>query len=129
MVRRMLSVVCRRWAGSVYAGFVPVDPDVPAVPEGAASFLEDLWRVAPRRVALATTLGALLVCFSPVFVIGRPTLFHRLAVADRERLLQRLMTARPYPFRLWFFGVKSMALVAVLRDPDCRREFQLDPGP
>lgn len=129
MIQRLLSVVSRRWAGSVYAGFVPVHPDVPAVPEGAASFLEDLWRVAPRRVALATALGALLVCFSPVFVIGRATLFHRLTVDDRERLLQRLMSARPYPLRLWFFGVKSMALVAVLRDPACRRSLGLDPGP
>lgn len=126
MVRKLASIVCTRWIGGVYAGFVPVEA---GVPDGAASFAEDVWRVAPIRVALATTLGALLVCFSPVFVIGRPTLFHRLSVEDRERLLARLMNARAFPIRLWFFGVKSMALVAVLRDPACRRSLGLAPGP
>lgn len=126
MVRKLASRLCRSWAGSVYAGFVPVEP---GVPDGAASFVEDLWRVAPVRVALATTLGALLVCFSPVFVIGRPTLFHRLPAEQQDRLLERLSNVRAFPIRLWVFGVKNMALVAVLRDPACRRALHLDPGP
>lgn len=126
MIRRILSAFSRRWAGSVYAAVVPVTP---GVPEGAATFVEDLWRVAPVRVALLTTLGALAVSLSPVVVIGRPTLFHRLSPADRERVLERMMRARPYVFRLLFYGVKSMALVAVLRDPECRRQLGLDGAP
>lgn len=126
MIRKLAAGFGRRWAGSVYAAFVPVEP---GIPDGAASFVEDLWRVAPIRVALATTLGTLLVSFSPIFVIGRPTLFHRLSAEDRERILQRLLHARAFPIRIWFFGVKNMALVAVLRDPVCRRSLGLDPGP
>lgn len=126
MLRRTASVLARRWAGGVYAGFVPVSADTP---DGAADFLDDLWRVAPARVALAATGGALLFSLSPPFLIGRLRLFHQLDEAERERLLERAMTLRPYPLRLWFFGVKSMALLAVLRDERCRETLGLDtPG-
>ena len=125
MIRQMFSTFSRRWAGGVYAAIVPVTGDVP---DRAATFLEDLWQVAPVRVALLTSVGALAVCLSPIVVIGRPTLFHRLSEADQQRLLERMMEARPYVFRLLFYGVKSMALVAVLRDPECRKHLDLDRG-
>lgn len=115
----VLSRIARVWAGTVYAAMVPVRDD--GVPDGAATFLEDLWRTAPLRVWLPSAAGALLIALSPPIVLGRFTLFHRLSAADRQRLLEKLMTSRPYTTRLLFYGVKSQALVAVLRDEPCRR--------
>ena len=96
-------------------------PIAEGVPEGAARFLEDMWRVASLRVSVPSIAGALLIALSPALVLGRLTTFHRLTPADRQRLLSKLMTARLYPVRLLFYGVKSQALVAVLRDERCRR--------
>jgi hypothetical protein len=123
VIRRLLSFLSRGWAGSVYAAVVPV---APGVPRGAATFLEDLWEVAPARVTLATALGALAIALSPPLVLGRLTVFPRLAREEQEALLARLAEARPYLVRLLFYGVKSMALVAVLRDPAIRGELGLD---
>jgi len=123
VIRKLLSSLSRGWAGSVYAAMVPVAPG-PA--PGAEGFLVDLWEVAPMRVALATALGAWLIALSPPLVLRRPTVFPRLSPDDQERLLTRLMAADAYPVRLLFYGVKSMALVAVLRDPATRRALGLD---
>jgi len=125
VIRRLLSSLSRGWAGSVYAAVVPV---APGVPPGAATFLEDLWEVAPARVALATALGALAIALSPPLVLGRFAVFPRLSRDEQEQLLRRLSEASPYLVRLLFYGVKSMALVAVLRDPDTRGELGLDPS-
>ena len=123
MVTRIPLHIARVWAGSVYAAMVPVGA---AVPAGAASFLEDLWRAAPWRIALPSTLGVLAIALSPLLVLGRARVFHQLGAADQQRLLQRWLTARPYPLRLLFFAVKSQALVAVLRDRHCRQALGLD---
>ena len=119
----MLLRFARVWAGGVYAAIVPV---VPHTPGGAAMFLEDLWRSAPWRIALASTVGVLLIAISPAVVVGRFTLFHRLPVDDQERVLQRLMNARLYLVRLLFVAVKGQALVAVLRDEECRKALGLE---
>ena len=123
MLTRIVLRIARVWAGSVYAAMVPVGPGIPT---GASGFLEDLWRDAPWRIALPSTLGVLLIALSPPLVLGRARGFHRLDGADQQRLLQRWLQARPYPFRLLFFAVKSQALVAVLRDEDCRRTLGLE---
>ena len=123
---RLVPAAVRGFAAEVYAGFVPVPG---GIPEETDRFLDDLWRDAPLRVALATTLGAVAVQCSPPFLLGRPTVFTRLAPGERERLLARLMASDAYLGRLLFYGVKSMALVAVLRDPAVRRELGLDAGP
>lgn len=100
-------------------------PIAPGVPDGAATFVEDVWRDAPLHIFLPSIAGALVIVFSPPLLLGRPTLFHRLSTADQQRLLTKLMTARPYLLRLLFYGVKSQALVAVLRDERCRRDLGL----
>jgi hypothetical protein len=101
-------------------------PVVGGVPQGASRFLEDLWRNAPWRVALPSTVGVLAIVLSPPFVIRRARLFHRLRPEEQERLLARWMTARLYLLRLLFFAVKSQALVAVLRDDEARRTLGLE---
>jgi len=126
---RVASAAARGFAGEVYAGFVPVRDEGAVgerVPAEAQRFLDDLWRDAPIRVALATSVGALLVQISPPFLLRRFTPFTRLDADDRERLLERWMNADAYPLRLVFYGVKSMALVAVLRDPEARAALGLD---
>jgi hypothetical protein len=115
-----LARLTRVWAGSVYAAMVPVLPGPGA---GATTFLEDLWREAPRRLALASTVGVLLIALSPPLVLGRLTLFHRLRRDEQERLLGKLLGVRSYPLRMLVFGVKSQALVAVLRDPAARKRL------
>ena len=88
--------LAREWAGPVYAAMVPI---AEGVPEGAARFLEDLWRVASLRVSVPSIAGALLIALSPALVLGRLTTFHRLTPEDRQRLLSKLMTARLRPRR------------------------------
>jgi hypothetical protein len=122
ILKRIRRTLAREWAGAVYAAMVPI---APGVPEGAAAFVEDLWRAAPLRISLPSICGALLIALSPPFLLGRPTTFHRLPQEERQRLLAKLMTARPYLLRLLFYGVKSQALVAVLRDERCRRDLGL----
>ena len=122
---RGAATAARGFAGEVYAGFVPVGDGVPAE---TRRFLDDLWRDAPIRVALATTVGALAVQLSPPLLLRRFTVFTRLDADERERLLARWMTADAYAMRLLFYGVKSMALVAVLRDPQARAALGLDTG-
>ena len=121
---RGVSAAARGFAGDVYAAFVPVGEQTP---EETQRFLDDLWRDAPIRVALATSVGALVVQLSPLLVLRKFTVFTRLDRDERERVMTRLMTADAYVVRLLFYGVKSMALVAVLRAPDTRRELGLDP--
>jgi hypothetical protein len=120
---RGVTAAARGFAGEVYAAFVPVED---GVPDEARRFLDDLWRDAPVRVALATSVGALAVQLSPPLILRRFTVFTRLGPDERERVMTRLMTADAYLVRLLFYGVKSMALVAVLRDPDSRRSLGLD---
>ena len=87
-------------------------PVVTGIPQGASRFLEDLWKTAPWRVAVPSTVGVLVIALSPAFVIRRARLFHQLRPEEQERLLSRWMTARLYLARLLFFAVKSQALVA-----------------
>jgi hypothetical protein len=115
--------VARVWAGHVFAALVPVSE---GVPPGAETFLEDLWRTAPWRVALSCTLAVVVIALSPPLLLGRPALFHTLSPADRERLLARWARADAYLLRMLLTGVKGQALVAVLRDPACRRELGWD---
>ena len=90
----VLSRIARVWAGTVYAAMVPVRDE--EVPNGAATFLEDLWRAAPLHVWLPSAAAALLIALSPPILLGRCTVFHRLSAADRQRLLEKLMTSRPF---------------------------------
>jgi hypothetical protein len=115
--------VARVWGGSVYAAMVPVTMDIPT---GAAGFIEDLWRAAPWRIALPSTLGVLAIALSPPLLLGRFRLFHQLDAPDQQRLLQRWLRVRLYPLRILFFAVKGQALVAVLRDEHCRAALGLE---
>jgi hypothetical protein len=117
--------LARVWAGSVYAAMVPVVEDVPT---GASHFLEDLWKLAPWRVAFPSTVGVLLVAISPLVAVRRAKLFHQLVPAERDRVLSWWMEARLYVARLLFFAVKSQALLAVLRDERVRAVLGLEDG-
>jgi len=123
-LKRIAVRFARVWAASVYAAMVPA---VPGIPRGAERFLEDLWRVSPTRVALGSTVAVLVIALSPPLVLGRWRPFHRLTAEEQETALHRLLGARAYPLRLVFTAVKMQALVAVLRDPDCRRAVGLHP--
>lgn len=102
-------------------------PATSRIPGGAERFLEDLWRVAPRRVALGSTLAVLAIALSPPLTLRRWAVFHRLSADEREAALRALLTVRLYPLRLLVTGVKMQALVAVLRDEDCRHALGLRP--
>jgi hypothetical protein len=102
-------------------------PTADGVPPGAERFLEDLWSVAPRRVAFGSTVAVLAIALSPPFTLGRLAAFHRLSADDREAVLRRLLAVRLYPLRLMIWAVKMQALVAVLRDADSRHAVGLHP--
>ena len=102
-------------------------PAVSGIPGGAERFLEDLWHVSPPRVALGSTLAVLLIALSPPVVLGRWRPFHRLSADEQDAALQRMLAVKAYPLRLVVTGVKMQALVAVLRDQDCRRALGLHP--
>ena len=60
-------------------------------------------------------------------MLGRWTCFHRLAPDEQEAAVRRMLEAKAYPLRLIFTVVKTQALIAVLRDEECRRALGLRP--
>jgi hypothetical protein len=100
-------------------------PVANGIPGGAERFLEDLWRVAPRRVAFGSTVAVLAIAISPPLTLRRWAAFHQLSADERDAAVRILLGFRFYPLRLMVTAVKMQALVAVLRDDDCRRALGL----
>jgi hypothetical protein len=107
-----------RWlARGVYPAFLPVDGPVSPSTE---RYLEDLWREAPWRVALAHTGVVLCICLLPLFLLGRPRLFPALTQEEQSEVLMRMHRSRWYALRLAAAAARTAALLAALRVPEDR---------
>ncbi len=121
-----LGIRALRWLGrGVYPAFLPTEGGIPA---GAERYLEDLWRQAPRFVALGHTALALAICCLPPFLLGRLRAFPALPQEDRERMLRGMMGSRWYLLRVAASAAKGAALIAILRDPEARAALLTPPG-
>src|SRR5260370_8805174 len=79
--------------GSVEQGFADIAAmDVPG-------FLHRVIRTVPFRAALALRLAIWLVALAPLLVLGRPSTISRLPLPDREVLMPRLLSNKPYAIR------------------------------
>ena len=109
-----------RWLSrEVYGGLVPTTEPL----QGAETYLIDLWKRAPFRVAATHTALAIAVLVLPLFVLGKLRLFPQLSRADKAEMQKRMARSPRYLFRLIFYGVRGHALVASLRDPLGRKSL------
>ncbi len=109
-----------RWLGrAVYGTFVPLQGPL----EGAESYLETLWRDAPKRVALIHTLVAFMVMWLPPLVIVKFKPLCFLSHGDRERFQQKMLHSKYYVIRMLALAVRGHALVSTFRDEKVYREF------
>lgn len=120
----MLATLWRWLGGEVYGAFLPLHSH-----QGAKDYLVDLWRTAPRRVALSHSLLCLIVCGLPPVILFTPKLLPSLSAAEKERFVNRLLRSSFYWFRVIGYGVKSHALVAQLRYPAARAELKVSGAP
>lgn len=115
LARRVLRKLSRE-------AYPPVLP-VPGAAAAAEPFLEDLWRDAPVRVALAHTGLAAALWALPPLLLGRAALWPRLAQEEKEEMLLRMLSSRLYLLRTAAQVLKGAAAMAILRDPGVRERL------
>jgi len=119
VLRALFEPALARLGRAVYPAFLPVD----GAGRAAARYLPDLLRDAPPVVAVGSAGLALAVYLLPPLVIRRARPFSMLAPADQEEMLRRLFCSRFYLWRSIGYACKGAALIAVLRDPEVRRDL------
>lgn len=89
-------------------------------------YLCDLWKIAPKRVAFAHTVLALIPLFIGPFLLKKPCLYPALALEQKEQIQHKLMFSKWYLLRLVAYGLRGHALVATLRDEKVRTKILQD---
>jgi hypothetical protein len=106
-----------RWADAIARAFVPADAlggstaqvDVPAL-------IAADWARSPWQANLLLRLALWMTWLSPVWLAGRPHFLGGLSAADREMMLERLLSSRVSLVRLPIFYLKLMAVSFLLGD-------------
>ena len=108
----------RRWRDAVLVGILP---DLEGVDTRA--FWPAFEAAAPPLLRLGLRGGVWVLTLSPVLLIGRPALFHRLSPEDRDRVVVAAAAHRWYGFRQVASVLKLIACFAYFRDPAGRGRF------
>src|SRR5262249_32692452 len=87
-------------------------------------FLIEVMRRVPFRAALGLRVAVWLVAFAPLFVLGRLTTITRLAQADREQLVGRLVASKSYVIRSLVLIIKTMGALLYAADDRVRARMQ-----
>jgi hypothetical protein len=86
--------------------------------------LSDVRRHAPRRAAAALRLAVWLVALAPLFTIGRFTTIVRLKMAERERVLARLVASPIYAVRQLTLVLKTTGALLYAAAPAVRARMR-----
>ncbi|MBV9950255.1 MAG: hypothetical protein JOZ69_25665 [Myxococcales bacterium] len=112
-----------RWAGATLEAIFPGSRESGLAGIRAMDldgFLREFTTHLPLRAALGLRLAIWLVALAPLFVLGRATLFARLAAAERERLLEALLASRVYAIRSLVLLLKAVGALLYLADRGVR---------
>jgi len=80
----------------------------------------DYYRHAPWFMRFAFLIASYVIDVCPLFVIGKPHLFRNMALADRERYLNRF--ARTMPFAIAFAPLRAFLALAIYSRADAVAE-------
>jgi hypothetical protein len=115
---KILARIGLRWLGrTVYGSLVPFPAEHLT---GAENYLVDLWRIAPKKIALVHTLLAILMYLSPPLILLTPHFLAGLTPRQNNEFQARLIRSRFFLLRTITYGVRGHALVAILREPSAR---------
>jgi hypothetical protein len=120
-----------RWAdaamGAIFPGSTEAGlADIRAMNVGG--FLRQLMRSVPFQAALGVRMAVWVVALAPLFVLGRFTTIVGLAVADRERVVARLVASKSYAVRSLVLILKTMGALLYAGN-DAVRARMLRPRP
>ncbi|RME04124.1 MAG: hypothetical protein D6812_04555 [Deltaproteobacteria bacterium] len=117
----------RRWLLEIFEAILPGETndrlelgarDLPMV-----AFLEDFLEHAPWRMRAGLRGALWVVQFSPLFLLGRPTLFTRLSNDEGARCLTRLGEHRAYLLRELPVLLKMVACMGFCAHPEVQRRI------
>jgi hypothetical protein len=120
-----------RWADAAMGAIFPGSSesglaDIRAM--NVTSFLRQLMRSVPFQAAVGVRMAVWLVALAPLFVLGRFTTIVGLAVADREKLVAKLVASRLYVVRSLVLILKTMGALLYAGN-DAVRARMLIPRP
>lgn len=120
-----------RWAevamGTIFPGSAETGlRDIRAM--DVRTFLRQLMRSVPFQAALGLRMAVWLVALAPLFVLGKLTTIAGLGVADRERVVARLVVSKSYVVRSLVLILKTMGALLYAGDGAVRARM-LVPAP
>jgi hypothetical protein len=102
----------KRWAHVAFGVIFPGDEETGLVGIGSleetSAFVEEICLRVPFQSALGLRVAIWIATFAPLFVIGRFALLASLAVADRERVISRLVASESYVLRSLVLIIKTI---------------------
>lgn len=121
----------RRWACAVFDAILPRGVDE-RLPLGARDFpldrlVVDLERRAPLQFLIGLRLAIWLMIFCPIWVLGRPRRFHRLAVDAQQRCLDKVGNSRIYLLRETLMLLKMVACLGYGGMPIVQQQLGISP--
>jgi len=126
-----LSRIENRWADAAIGAIFPGSSDdgfADIRGMDVAGFLREVFRVVPLQAALGIRVAVWLVAIAPLFVLGRFATIAGLTVADRERVVGRLVASRWYAVRSLVLILKTMGALLYAGDDRVRARMYV-PAP
>jgi hypothetical protein len=121
------------WADAAYDTFFPppprtLQPGELALVHGIApmkpgAFLDSMLGEAPLEASLGLRVTLWMIALAPLFVLRRFATIASLEVAERERLLDRLLSSRIYAVRQLVAGFKAMGSLLYAQSKEIRRQM------
>lgn len=122
------------WAEAAFDAILPPPPRS-ALVHGIAqmkpgAFFDDTIAKAPLEASLGLRLTLWMIALAPLFVLRRFATVASLEEADREKLLDRLLSSRIYAVRQLVAGFKAMGSLLYAQSKDVRKQMStpLAPG-
>ena len=113
-----------QWAVRALDAMAPPLDGAPRPSEiGADRFVEEFIRGQGFGLGLGLRFVLLLFHLGPLFVVGRPRLFHNLREAPRDRYLDRWYMSRIYTIRQLAIALKSLLCIHWAGHPAVQRRL------
>lgn len=122
----------RRWVHDILSSFAPDGGPELAPRAGSIAYLasyEGMYGSARPIARVGFRLALWLVALAPLWLARRPRTLPRLALAERQALLERLLDHRVYAVREAAFLLKLCACLALFANDDLRARSGYDRPP
>jgi hypothetical protein len=122
MIRRLTGFE-NAWAEAALAAIFPGSREDGLAGIGSMDvrgYLRDAMRRMPLKAAVGMRVAVWLVALAPIFVLGRLATIARLAAADRERVIARLVSSGSYAVRSLVLVLKTMGALLYAGDDAVR---------